>query len=231
MVTVIVKRTDEPNVIQLTQELIMKELSQLNGSEMLLEDSWSEGLRKVRTPYVCLVEPDCTPGEGFIASSLKQLHKNSKGKLGRGAGGGGYTKLAMLTPTLGVKIFSDCIYGYELRVADGKVGVVPSRKRKSKVPFHVQVGFVPGALIRYGSIKEILNLFDWDGNPVQLSVELSLHLWDTNRRIQLNPAVEYVSNSSGLDKFKPFPISVSPQVNILFGRDFDILNNPKVSHV
>lgn len=231
MVTVIVKRTDVPNVIQLTQELIMKELSQLNGSEMLLEDSWSDGLKKVRTPYVCLVEPDCTPSEGFIVSSLRKIHPNIKGKLGRGAGGGGYTKLAMLTPSLGIKVFTNIIYGYELQVNDGQVKVVPSRLRKSTVPFHVQIGFVPGALLRYSSVKEVLDKFDWDGNPVQLSTELSLHLWDTNRRIQLNPVVEYVSTSSGLDKIKPFPISVTPQVNVLFSRDFDILNNPKVNHV
>lgn len=210
MLTVIIKRNAEPNVIQLTQENIMKELGQINGSEMLLEDNWNAGLRKVRTPFVSLMEADCILGPSYISSNLGLMRKTA----GKGNyRGGGYTKLAMLSSCLGVRNFANRIYGYR---TDGRE-ILPDRVKVSSSPYHVQVGFLAGAILRYASIKE-LDLIDslyWDEpNLVKLSTEVSFALWKTNRRIQINPTTTYVSEASKLEL--PYPLRIPKKVTDIF---------------
>lgn len=212
MLTVIIKRSDEPKVIQLTQENIMRELGTINGSEMLLEDSWLLGLRKVRTPYVCLVEADCTLSANYLSSNFGLMRKTSWTENGKG---GGYTKLAMIASCLGVRDFGNRIYSFSLQQEKTKdyvdeeevelkyYQIRPDKKKQSTGLYAAQVGFVPGAIMRMSSLTEIIgegSPIPWDSqNLVQLSSALSFHLWSTNRRININPNTTYVSNEAYLE--------------------------------
>lgn len=222
MLTVVIKRSDEPTVIQMTQENVMRELSSVHGSEMLLEDTWLQGIRRVRTPYFCLLEPDCTLSAAYVASNIGITKKLQRGS----DAGGGYNKMAMLSSCIGFKRFDDRIYNYELsKVLDHitedcelKItGLVPSREKRGSEPYLVQVGFVPGAIIRFSAVKDGIDKIYWDdNNPVRLSAEVSLHFWNSNRRILMNPNTTYVSLNKQipLDYKGKIEANLYPAVNI-----------------
>lgn len=221
MLTVIIRRNAEPTVIQMTQENVMKELKMINGSEMLLEDSWLQGLKKVRTPYVCLVEADCELSASFLQSNVGLLKKTTQS-----AKGGGYNKLAMISSSLGLNTFSNRIFGYRLGgrtySGEGQIDgqdwslkrgeIIAERNKHSSTPYHTQVGFLPGAILRYASIAGIhgvIDTIDWDNkNLVKTSTELSFHFWNTNRRVKLNPNTVYVSTCEDLESPKYFKYEV-----------------------
>jgi hypothetical protein len=234
MITVVIKRTEEPKVIQFTQMDIAKHLSGIQGAEIILEDTWGEGLRKVRTPYVSLVEPDCTLSANYYSSNVGLMHKTLSGKAGgkgagRGAGGGGYTKLAMISSCLGIRDFGNRIYNYTLdKVEDMNVnGVIgkgwhpmPDRGKRSLQLYHVQIGFVPGAIIRMSAIKDIMEDELWDDrNLVKLSTALSFYFWDTGRRIQVNSNTTYVSLNNNLEKPELFETRVPLRVANIFTQE------------
>lgn len=205
MLTTVIRRNGNPDDIQMTLKNITGEMWAIKNSDILIEDSWVEGLRKTKTPYVCLMEADCTLSGSYIASNLGLMTKDNHSKT---KGTGGYLKRAMLSSCLGYKSFANRIYNYELelvRSSDGSVSVAdwqiqPCRDKRSTTPYHVQVGFVPGAIIRISSIKDIIDSFDWqEPNLVKLSTRLSFYLWNTNRRIQINPNTTYVSNEPYLE--------------------------------
>ena len=222
MLTVIIKRTDEPKVIQLTQENIMRELGQFQGAEMLLEDRWQEGLKKVRTMYVCLVEADCTLSASYLSSNCRLLHKSL------GANGeGGNISLAMMSSCLGIDRFDNRIYHYHMEphTDEGKsVSITtwqptPFKKKTHTAPYQAQIGFVPGAIIRYTSIKDIIDTFDWDDdNLVRMSTKLSFHMWNTNRTLKVNPNTTYVSTQKYLGNPPDVKVNVPHRVDNLFQR-------------
>lgn len=224
MLTVIIKRNAEPTVIQMTQENIIKDLRMVNGSEMLLEDTWVEGLRKVRTPYVCLLEADCILSANYIASNVGLMKKTTKSPKG-----GGYNKLAMIASCVGVSDYANRIYSYKLEMGPWRTGgaaqvksweIKPSRDKRNMSLYHVQVGFVPGAIIRMSAIdKDIENIL-WDKkNLVEMSTAISFHFWNTGRRIQVNPNTTYVSSVDYLEEPPRFKFEVSTQAENIFHRE------------
>lgn len=222
MLTIILKRSDVPKVIQLTQENIMKELSQVIGSEMLLEDSWNQGIQKVRTPYFCLLEPDCIVSSGYFSSNYGLMRKASY--LPKG---GGAVKLAMIASCLGVETFADRIYNFKIErgswygndaVRVRQYEVLPNRDKNHSSLYEAQIGFVPGAIIRKSSIQKADVNWD-DRNMVRLSYELSAWFWTTNRRIQINPNTTYVSTQKTLRKPTPFLLKSYEGLESLYARE------------
>lgn len=230
MISVVIRRTEEPKVIQMTQSDLVKQLSSINGAEIILEDTWIEGLKKVRTPYVSLVEPDCVFSANYYASNVGLMRKaHEKKAYGGGGGGGGYQKLAMIASCLGVRDFGNRIYNYELdKVREGEVSgvqmkgwhILPVKRKLNMKLYHVQVGFVPGAIIRMSALKDIIEDDMWDGEDlVRLSTALSFYLWDTNRRVQLNPNTTYVSTDKNLENPPQFETKVPDKVANVFRQE------------
>jgi hypothetical protein len=230
MITVVIRRNAEPTVIQLTQEDMMRQLSAINGAEMLLEDSWTEGLRKVRTPYVCLVEADCTLSPGYLASNVG-LMKKTDGLFGKG---GGTKKLSMISSCLGVKTFNNRIYNYRYqqieKVGEGSIdgkkwslkrwAIQPHREKRDMKLYNVQVGFVPGAVIRMSALGKDIDTLPWDTkNLVELSTAVSFHFWGSNRRIEVNPNTTYVSSETYLEEPPLFKVNIPDKVANLFSRE------------
>jgi hypothetical protein len=235
MLSVIVKRSEEPTVIQMTQADLVKQLNEINGAEILLEDSWTEGLKKVRTPYVCLVEADCVLSAHYFSSNFNLLKKNHSQAIGgkgsgRGMGGGGYSKLSILSSAIGIKKFDNRIFNYRLaKVNDINVNNVtgkswhiqPEREKLDIYLYAVQIGFVPGAVMRMTAISDMIDKVNWDQpNLVKLSTEVCFHLWNTNRRITLNPSTTYVSNLDSLEEPPLFDINVPMTVATIFRREY-----------
>lgn len=232
MISIVIKRTDEPKVIQMTQADLVRQLSDIRGAEIILEDTWTEGLKKVRTPYVSLVEPDCVFSAHYYSSNMgliTKAHEKVAATSSQPMGGGGYQKLAMISSCLGVKDFGNRIYSYELdKVKDGDVNgielkgwhILPTRKKLNMKLYHVQVGFVPGAIIRMSAIKDIIEDELWNGEDlVKLSTALSFYFWDTGRRIQLNPNTTYVSSDKNLENPPLFEIKVPTKVSSIFHQE------------
>jgi len=230
MITVVIKRTDEPKVIQMTQSDLVKQLGSIDGAEIILEDTWGEGLKKVRTPYVSLVEPDCVFSASYFSSNVGLMKKaHEKTDPHKWGGGGGYQKLAMVASCLGVRDFGNRIYSFELdKVQEGEVSgvqmkgwhIIPNRQKLNMKLYHIQVGFVPGAVIRMSAIKDIIEDELWDGEDlVKLSTALSFYLWDTGRRIQLNPNTTYVSSDKNLEKPPLFETKVPAKVATIFHQE------------
>lgn len=237
MITVVIRRTDEPKVIQMTQSDLVKQLGQVNGAEIILTDSWAEGLKKIRTPYVSLVEPDCVFSAGYYASNVSLMAKTLAGVAGgkgRGAGGGGYTKLAMISSCIGIHDFGNRVYNYQLskvqlsdtyKLPEGDLTmrswqIQPNHNKLNKSLYHAQVGFVPGAIIRMSAIKDIVDDELWEiPDMVKLSTALSFYFWDTGRRVQVNPNTTYVSADNNLEKPPLFETKVPDTVKNIFNQE------------
>lgn len=234
MITVVIRRTDEPKVIQMTQSDLVKQLGDIQGAEIILEDTWGEGLKRVRTPYVSLIEPDCVFSSSYYSSNYG-LIKKAHEKTGNGRmGAGGYQSLAMISSCLGVRDFANRIYNFELdkvrikdtfKTSEGDLTmkewhIMPNRNKLSSVLYHVQVGFVPGAIIRMSALKDIIEDELWAGEDlVKLSTALSFYLWDTGRRIQLNPNTTYVSTDNNLEQPPLFEVKVPNKVGNIFYKE------------
>lgn len=230
MITVIIRRTDEPKVIHMTQNDLAKQLDNINGAEVLLEDSWRVGLQKVRTPYVCLIEPDCVFSASYFVNNVGIMKKTNA------AHGGGNTKVAMLSSCLGIRDFGNRIYNFELdKVKVPSVGnmtskgeaiqikswhIRPFRDKLSLKVYPVQVGWVPGAIIRTTAIKDLLDEDMWDDpDLLRLSTALSFYFWDTNRRIHLNSNTTYVTNEKKWENPPLFDVTVPTKVANIFHQE------------
>lgn len=220
MITVIIPRTEEPKVVMYTQENLIKELYPIPDAEILIEDSWWQGLQKVKTPFVCLVEPDCVVSSGYFASNVGLFQKNPY-----------YRKLAMVSSAVGVRNFANRVFNYELQQTDWegfeddvqtKSWFIGANKDKHSTKLcPVQVGFVPGAVIRTSALLENMDEFAKLPlkNLVEFSTRVSFKFWETGRRVEVNPNSTYVSNEGYLDNPPPFEPKVPNGVDNQFKKE------------
>jgi len=184
MITLAIQRTSEPTVIEMTREQLSKELSQVHGSELLIVDSWGEGIAKCRTEFLCMVEDDCLVNSGYFSSLIGLFKKNPY-----------YRQLGMMGSSVGVKTWADKIYGYQVG-NNYKDGVTPLKVSTSTSPYKVQIVFVPGALIRMSMLKRIMkdvNIDKFSKDLVYFSTMLSLEFWRHDGHVSVNPNTTYVT--------------------------------------
>lgn len=206
MLSVVIPNILEPTVVRLTYSNLQKELLNINGgAELIIADSWRAGIVESRGDYICLVEPDCLVSGGYFSSNLGlfKAHKH-------------YRKLAMVSSCIGVADWDNRIYNYHLAMSSSGDSngvmywrIAPERVKKGKGLYPVQVGFVPGAIIRRSVAVRLLKKINW-ANPdlVALSTELSFYLWSTNRRVLINPNTTYVSDDKTLEN----PAEFDPKI-------------------
>ena len=193
MVTVIIKNNGENNVIQLTWENLWRELKDIPDAELLVEDDWFKALGKVKNRYVCFVEADCLVNSGYFSSQMGLFEKDPF-----------LRKLAMLCSATAVNNWAVKFYGYELSIGYAD-GVVPVTQKKSRTIYPVQIGYMPGAIIRVNTLKELLKTFKITNQDdlVGLSTKLSLGFWAggigdkewsfSGNRVHINPNTTYVT--------------------------------------
>jgi len=226
----------------MTQTDLVKQLGSTNGAEIILVDTWGEGLRQVRTPYVSLIEPDCVFSSSYYSSNVGIMVKaqprvaGSKGRSHTSGirGGGGDMKFAMLASCLGINNFANRIYNYRLdKIKEGEFAVgskkaeikgwhvQPFREKLNSKPYEVQIAFVPGAVIRVSAIKDIIDDELWDDKDlVKLSTAVSFYLWNNGRRIKVNPNTTYVSLDKKLEIPPLFSVDIPDRVKNLFSQEY-----------
>ncbi len=183
MLSVIIRPTEEPKVIQLTQENLQKELSQVVGAELLV-DSWGSGLAKARNDFICLVEADCLVNSGYFSSQIGLFKKNPH-----------FRRLAVMSSAIGVNDWATRFFGYKL----GKTyadGVIPVKEKTSTSPYPLQIAYIPGAVMRKSSFGRLKINPTWENDLVYFSTMVSLDLWRQGSMIQINPNTTYVTTES-----------------------------------
>lgn len=219
MLSIILPRWEEPTVVELTKENLQNELHVLPDSELIVADSWVQGIQKSTCDFVCLVEPDCLVSSGYFSSNLGLFKKNSQ-----------FRKLAMVSSAVGLNNWGNKIYGYHMEeVTYGKEGdiqttsweIQPFREKRSSNLFPVQIGFLPGAIIRKSAMTAILKKFEkLDATDlVKLSTDISMYLWGTGRRVHVNPNSTYVSTDRNIQAPKIFKWKANSQAKALFAQE------------
>lgn len=187
MLTVVIKDNGEERVVKYTYELLWRELKDIPGAELVVSDDWFAPVQTTKNKYICFVEADCLVNSGYFVSQMALFQKNPY-----------FRKLAMLSSCVGVKHWVNCFYGYSLGV-DFVDGIKPNRTKKSSQVYPVQVGYVPGAIVRVSMLKEALTTMkpieNSDRDLVLLSTQISLAFWKQGdgNRIHLNPNTTYVT--------------------------------------
>lgn len=202
MLTLVIKRNVEPDEIQLTQHNLMEELWKVPGAEMITVDKWSEGLKKVRTLYACLIEGDALLSEDYLKKLMDFITDDGSNPTLKT---GGYKRLAMISPSIGLNSYKNRLSGYKVYLQE----VYPVKQA-------AQIGFVPGAILRMASIKKAIDELPWDDNNlVKMSSEVNAYLLDTNHFVRLFPQVTYVTTNY---VESPCKIELSDKVKEIFER-------------
>lgn len=207
MLTVAIKDNKEPNVIKLTYENIWRELKNIPEVNLVVVDNWIDAA-DTKDTYVCFLEPDCLVNSGYFASQLGLFKKNPM-----------FRKLSMLSSAAAVNQWHNKFYGYTLgnNYTDG---VTPIRDKKSKVVYPVQIGYVPGAVIRTKMLRDALASLGanptWEDDLVYFSTQLSLAFWrqGDGNPVHINPNTTYVTTEEYVNDIGKFDAEPGDLINM-----------------
>ena len=215
MLSVILQTCDEPNVLDLTIDNINKELASVPDSELILSKNYL--CHVPDSEYVCYIEADCLVNSGYFGSMMGLFKKNPY-----------YRKLAMLSPSVGVKYWHDRVFGYNIdrewsKIVDNQqtnnIHLYPIKAKKSTSTYAIQVGYMPGSIIRTSALKDVLKKNQCKGDELEMSARLSLAFWDTGRRVHVNPNSTYVTNLEYVGQKSKFAPIVTDKVHKIFEKE------------
>lgn len=206
MLTVAIKDSGEPNVIKLTYENTWRELKDIPDANLVVVKHWIDAMG-TKDRYICFLEPDCLVNSGYFASQLGLFKKNPM-----------FRKLSMLSSAVAVNDWSNKFYGYSLgnNYTDG---VLPVREKKSKAVYPVQIGYIPGAIIRTNMLRTAMQDLkvnnSWEDDLVFLSTQLSLAFWrqGDGNPVHINPNTTYVTTETYVNDVAQF----DPEAKDLIG--------------
>lgn len=211
MLSVVIQDNDEPNVIKLTFQNLWKELKDIPDAELLVSKEWLSPTTK--NTYVCFVEADCLVSSGYFTSQLGLFKKNPM-----------FRKLAMQSSSIGVNNWANKFYGYQLGENYAE-GILPVREKHSSSVYPVQIGYVPGAIIRKKMLADALNTegikSTRDMNLVELSTRLSLAFWSQGdgNRVHINPNTSYVTTEDYVNDIGKFNSKADQKLVDMFKKE------------
>lgn len=215
MLTVIIKNDGEDKVTKLTYENLYHEIKDIPGSELVISKSWFEDIPLIKNNYVCLVEADCLVSPGYFVKQMREMKTNP----GR--------KISALTARTSVNWWDICFYGYYIDFMQTDE-LIPNRNKKSIQPYPIQVGYMPGAIIRRPMLQraiEDLHVNDNFANDlVYLSGLLSIAFWrqgkdgvakmvQNGNPVYINPDVTYVTTEDYVNDIGKFDLTASDLAN------------------
>lgn len=219
--TVVIPRSAEPTVIQLTQENLQRELETVNGSEILVVDTWGEGIAKCRTEFICLVEPDCLVNSGYFSSMIGLFKKNPY-----------YRQLGIMGASTGIDNWANKVYGYSFvrewseespeGIKTLLTDIRANKEKKSDAPYRAQMVFVPGAVIRMSMLKRVLKDFPFESymqDLVYFSTRMSMEFWYQNGHVSLNPNSTYVTTETYVDLTESITFEVETDTLTKFAKE------------
>lgn len=201
MITVAIKDNGEPKVVQMTYENLFKELKDIPGSDLCVVDDWFDAIPRAsrhKNNFICFVEADCLVNSGYFTSMMGLFKKNPY-----------FRKLGMLASGVGVNNWANKFYGYSI----GSVysdGVIPNREKKSNSVYPVQIGFVPGAIIRVNmldkALRDLKAVKGMQEDLVLFSTRVSFAIWQQGdgNRVHLSPGTTYVSTEDYINDIAHF---------------------------
>lgn len=210
MLTVIILDNGEESVVRFTFEHLYSELKDIPGSELIIAKDWFDALKEVDTNYVCLVEADCLVSKDYFKKQLNSLTKTH------------LRKISMLTAITAVSHWDNCFYGYRMGGAYTDA-VIPVTYKKSQAMHPVQIGYMPGAIIRTKMLKQaIIDIAanaTWKNDLVFLSAQLSFAFWrqgkdgiankvQNGNPVYINPSVTYVTTEDYVNDIGQFEIEI-----------------------
>lgn len=186
LLTVVIKDNNEPNVIKLTYENLYRELKNLGGAKLVVYENWLDAVSEVGSTYICFVESDCLVNSGYFTSQIGLIKKNPK-----------FRKLSMLSSSVGVNNWANRFYGYSVG-NEFTDGIVPNKQKKSNQLYPIQIGYVPGSIIRTNMLRNALDNNRPDerwNNLVYMSTILSTAFWKQGdgNPVYINPNSSYVT--------------------------------------
>lgn len=159
----------------LTMDWVRAQLKRSNYE--LINESWSIGAAQAAGEFVCFLENDCVLSEDYFYNLLHSFTDKRA-----------YRKLAMVVPALAVNSWERYVYGYLL----GPREITPVARPSSSEPYTVQIGYVPGAIIRRSALGV---RFPLPEAGVRESAKLSAHFWTNGNYVLLDPRVSYVTTN------------------------------------
>jgi hypothetical protein len=95
-----------------------------------------------------------------------------------------FRKLSMVSPSIDIAGESP-VYGWLV----SPTSIMPSRIRSSTEPYAVQIGYLPGAIIKKTALERLQPKFTMA--DLDNSINLSLELWDSGLRCFIHPKVSF----------------------------------------
>ncbi len=213
MLSVVILDGGEENVIKLTYEQLFKELKSLPETELIVAKDWFDALSVIHNKFVCFVEPDCLVNSGYFSSQMGLFKKSSQ-----------LRKLAMLSSSTGVNTWANRVFGYCLG-NDYSDGLIPVKEKHSSAVYPVQVGFLPGSIIRVEQLKKALASLNMNNHKavdlVTLSALVSLEFWrqGDGNRVHINPNATYVSTEDYVGDIHKVPAEVPEKLVAMFKQE------------
>lgn len=168
-----------PEADKRTQFMCKQQLKGLDY-EIISTPGWNEGIKYASGEFVCLVESGSEISDGYFWDNLRIFTSQPS-----------FRKLAMVSPEIAHKEWETTIFGYLLSTDGTKPSVLPSHVRSSSQPYAIQIGYIPGSIIRRVVAEHTIlgddMLFD--------SIRLSLSLWAAGSRCFINPDTTYIDSS------------------------------------
>lgn len=221
MLTTIIKNDGEDNVTRLTYENLWREMKDIPGAEIIVSEDWFDYLPKIKNIYVCFVEADCLVGSGYFTSQMNLFKKDPM-----------FRKMAVMSSSTCVGNWANRFYGYSVN-NDYSNGVVPILDKKSKVPYPVEIAYVPGAIMRVKMLVKLMDTMKLPANYmadlVYFSTLISLGFWrqgmgkgkdalGTGNRVYINPNSTYVTTESYVNDISNIAVEID-DIKQIFKRE------------
>ena len=164
------------NTPALANTMLRLALNGIKEFHIIKAKNLKDGLSKTKSEFVIYL------GDGIISTnclteSLDLFHKSSSQ----------FRKLAMVASAVASPKLVRKTFGYLL---DEK-GVKPVYKRHSSMPYSIQIGYLPGAILRTSALDAIIPQLK--GDDLEDSYRVSVDFWLTGRMCYINPKATYVA--------------------------------------
>lgn len=145
----------------------------------LIHDSWANGVAIAEGKFICFLEEGSDFRGGFFIRGLLDMLANPN-----------FRKLAMVSPA--VEDFAGRGVLYQLDLAGSRAW----DEMRSINPYPVQVGYLPGAIIRSSSLKEMdfKSILKNETQPADVSAEVCIALWESGQMVHVDPRMTYMTD-------------------------------------
>lgn len=174
MLDVIVKK----DINRETMVTLRLALERVKDTKIIRADNYKDACAQSTAEYICFMGKGIVSGD-YFSENLGIFHDNPL-----------FAKLAMVSPTVTDRQLKNRIYGYRLT----PLGVFPVTKPSSIMPYGVQIGYLPGAIIkRYLLERNAKYLKD---SALLDSYQVSSDSWMGGSYCYINPRTTYVDTEN-----------------------------------